>query len=304
MMFSNRFVCSVKVNGKILREQSNLVTLPFGSEYTILLKNINSRRSMVKVSVDGQDATEGTRLILAPNSTLELERFIRNGNLNTGNRFKFIERTAGIEAHRGIKVDDGLIRAEFWAEKEVAEETIIRRKYVDEYYPVPRPYYPPYDPYWPRPWRRRYDEYPYSQTICNTETTTTGGTSSFTVTSTLGDNFQKSCQMNVPNTSSNNEERGGPINFQSAMNVNMASFNDAGITVPGSESSQHFHSASGFPLESNSTVIVLQLRGEVGGVAVEAPVTVERKPECSTCGKVNKAVNKFCSECGTALQLI
>ena len=121
MMYTNRFVCSVKVNGKILREQSSLVTLPFGSEYTILLKNLNSRRAMVKVSVDGQDATEGTRLIIAPNATLELERFIKNGNFSRGNRFKFIERTAGIEAHRGIKADDGLIRCEFWSEKEVAE---------------------------------------------------------------------------------------------------------------------------------------------------------------------------------------
>jgi hypothetical protein len=267
MMYVNRFSCAVKVKGKILREQSNLVTLPFGSEYTILLKNINSRRAMVKVSVDGQDATEGTRLILAPNSTLELERFIRNGNLNSGNKFKFIERTADIEAHRGIKVDDGLIRCEFWAEKEVAEETIIRRKYVDEYYPVPRPYYPPYDPYWPRPWRR------WNDITCNT--TTTEGIGSYIVTDSLG-----------------------------AMNVNMMAFNDAGITVPGSVSSQQFHSASGFPLESNSTVIVLQLRGEVGGIAVEAPVTVDRKPECVTCGKTNKATNKYCSECGTALQLI
>jgi len=39
-------------------------------------------------------------------------------------------------------------------------------------------------------------------------------------------------------------------------------------------------------------------------VVVETPITVDRKPECVTCGKVNKAVNKFCSECGTALVLI
>jgi hypothetical protein len=59
MMYSNRFVCSVKVNGKILREQSGTVTLPFGCEYEILLKNLNSRRAMVSVSVDGKDATDG-----------------------------------------------------------------------------------------------------------------------------------------------------------------------------------------------------------------------------------------------------
>lgn len=282
-MYSNRFSAAVRVNGKILREDQGIATLPFGAEYTLILKNLNSRRAMVKVSVDGQDAVGGTRLILAPNATLELERFIRNGNLNSGNRFKFIERTADIEAHRGIKVDDGLIRAEFWAEKEVAEETIIRRKCVDEYYPVSRPYYPPYDPYWPGPYPRRWND---------------GISCTYNAN---GGDFQKSSRMNV-SCSTGQAQDSVPINFIGAMN--MAPMNDAGITVPGSESSQCFHSASGFPLESNSTVIVLQLRGEVGGVAVEVPVTVDRKPECVTCGKVNKSTNRFCSECGTALQLI
>ncbi len=288
-MYQNRFVVAVKVNGKILREQSNLVTLPFGVEYEILLKNLNSRRAMVKVSVDGQDATEGTRLILQPNSSLTLERFIRNNNLSSGNKFRFIERTAGVEEHRGIKEDDGLIRAEFWAEQEKQEitETIIRKKYVDEFYPVPRPYYPPYDPYWPRrPWWNR-------SVTCST------GSASYSNRPGYSGRARK--MSSTPTRSL------GGIQGQSVGNVERSgfrSFNDAGITVPGSESNQQFHSATGFPLESNSTVIILQLRGEVGGVVVETPITVDRKPECVTCGKVNKSVNKFCSGCGTALILI
>lgn len=287
MMYKSNFVVAVRVNGKILRENQELVTLPFGAEYEILLKNLNSRRAMVKVAVDGQDATDGTRLILQPNSSVTMERFIKNGNLSSGNRFKFIERSAGIEAHRGIKEDDGLVRAEFWAEKEVAEETIIRRKYVDEYYSVPRPYYPnpPYDPWhprWPSPWRRD-NGITWSSSIGN-------------VTCSLRDNLQKSASMNA--TSFLGAMQGEQISG------GFRSFNDAGITVPGSESNQQFHSVSGFPLESNSHVIILQLRGEVGGVAVSDPITVDRKPECVTCGKVNKATNRFCSECGTALVLI
>src|ERR1700721_1628098 len=107
MMYSNKFVASLKVGGKILREQSGVVALPFGAEYGILLKNLNSRRAQVKVTVDGQDATEGTKLILPANGSINLERFIKNGNLKTGNKFKFIERTSKIEDHRGIKEDDG-----------------------------------------------------------------------------------------------------------------------------------------------------------------------------------------------------
>lgn len=150
-MFSENFIVAVKVGGQVLRESGNLVSLPFGCEYTILLKNLNSRRAMVSVGVDGNDATDG-KLILAPNATLELERFIRNGNLNSGNRFKFIERTAAVEKHRGVKEDDGLIRAEFWAEREVIEKPIVRPHYYDEYFPRPIPW----DPYeYPRPWPRR-----------------------------------------------------------------------------------------------------------------------------------------------------
>lgn len=280
MMFMQNFVCAVKVNGKILRDQSNLVTLPFGSEYTILLKNLNSRRAMVKVSVDGQDATDGTRLILAPNSTLELERFIRNGNLNSGNRFKFIERTAAVEAHRGAKEDDGLIRAEFWAEKPAQEtiETIVRRRYIDDY----EPYFPPF----PRPWRGRR---PWWHDITFKST---GNVQSYSTSETMA-------RMSV-DAESHEVERGG---FQSINNT-MGALNDAGITVPGSESSQRFYSTSGFPLESNSQVIVLNLRGEVAGKPVAAPITVDRKPVCITCGKTNKAQDRFCGQCGTALELI
>lgn len=301
MMFVNRFVCTVKVNGKILREQSNLVTLPFGAEYEILLKNLNSRRAMVKVSVDGQDATDGTRLILQPNASVTLERFIKNGNLSRGNRFKFIERSAGIESHRGIKEDDGLIRAEFWAEKEVIERPIIREKYYDDWYPVPRPYYTPSP--WPRPWRRG-PGWPYQGTMCSTGPKTSYSTRNRTMGPGAASGPKLDRMSSTPMCSSGGITGQSIGGFQGAMNVNCSSLNDAGITVPGSESNQQFHSASGFPLESNSHVIILQLRGEVGGVPVEVPVTVDRKPECVTCGKVNKATNRFCSECGTALVLI
>ena len=74
-----------------------------------------------------------------------------------------------------------------------------------------------------------------------------------------------------------------------------------GITVPGSESRQQFVNVAGFPLETQSTVIVLHLRGQVGAVPVVKPITVKARPQCSSCGKVNKAGTEFCGKCGTAL---
>jgi len=112
-MHQNKFVVCAKVNGKVLREQGETVRIPFGAEYTLHLKNLNSVRALVTVEIDGQDATEGIRLIVPANGALDLERFIKNGNMNAGNCFKFIERTSKIEEHRGVGAEDGLIRIEY-----------------------------------------------------------------------------------------------------------------------------------------------------------------------------------------------
>ena len=94
----------------------------------------------------------------------------------------------------------------------------------------------------------------------------------------------------------------------SVHNVNMQSSNipnEAGITVPGSESDQKFQNTSWFATESQTEVIVLHLVGtNEKSQPVKKAITVDSKPTCSTCHKVNKATDKFCSRCGTALELI
>lgn len=112
-MYENKLACALKVNGKVLREHKDTVYLPFNSEYTILLKNLNSVKCLVSLELDGRDVGGGNKFIIQPGQSLEVERFIANGNLKEGNRFKFIERTGKIEEHRGIKVEDGLLRIKF-----------------------------------------------------------------------------------------------------------------------------------------------------------------------------------------------
>jgi hypothetical protein len=282
MVYKNHLVACIKVNGKVLREQFNTVTLPFGCEYSILLKNLNSVRAQVKVSVDGKDATEGTWLIIHPNSSLELERYIRNGNFERGNRFKFIERTGDIEAHRGIGAEDGLVRVEYKAERAVVDQPIIR--YYDHW--VPRPYIPPI---WPR--RRRWDD-PYYGPYCGAQ----GGT---------GSTAQGGQNMAALNCSVQSGEVERSASFSDAGSLGgLNSVSDAGITVAGSESNQKFVPGAWFPTEEHSDVIVLKLRGEVAGKTVEKAVTVDHKPTCSTCGVTNKATSSYCSKCGTALSII
>ena len=302
MMYKSSFVASLKVGGKILRENQGVVSLPFGSEYDILLKNLNNRRAMVKVAVDGQDATEGTRLILPANGSLTLERFIKNGNLKAGNKFRFIERTSQIEEHRGIKEDDGLVRVEFWAEKEVIDAPVVRKHYYDQYHPVRRycwdsPWYDPYYPTYPIIW-------------CNSSLS--GGQSNSISGASGG--IQSSCN-NVQSAQggnlgqAQNSPGSGILRSMSAstqgFDMSEASANDAGITVAGSRSDQEFQSSYGFATESNSHVIVLQLKGvNVNNQPVAVPVTVDQKLVCDTCGRSTKGFHQYCPNCGTNLHTI
>ena len=59
MMYDNKFVAALKVNGKILREVKDIVFVKFGSEYSILLKNLNSVRALVNIQIDGQEVCPG-----------------------------------------------------------------------------------------------------------------------------------------------------------------------------------------------------------------------------------------------------
>lgn len=112
-MFKHNFAVAIRTNGKILREQAETVTLPFGSEYELVLKNLNTVRCKVWVSIDDTDVLDGDCIILNAGDTLNLERSIKNGNLNTGNKFKFIERTANIEQHRGVGLTDGVVQVKY-----------------------------------------------------------------------------------------------------------------------------------------------------------------------------------------------
>lgn len=113
MVYNNNLIACIKVDGKVLREKNSSVELPFGTEYTILLKNLNSKRAVVNIEIDGQDIGNGDRLVINPNESLNLERYITSNH-----RFKFIEKTEEISDYRGDRPDDGLIRISYSFEKD------------------------------------------------------------------------------------------------------------------------------------------------------------------------------------------
>jgi hypothetical protein len=132
MMYQNKMVVCLKTkDGKVIREQGDEIRLPFGTEYSIHLKNLESRKAKVKIWVDGEDVLDGNSLLINPNSTLKLEGFMK-GNY-ARNSFKFIEKTEEISEFRGDREDDGLIRLEFWYEKfkPITQEITYTYKWSD-----------------------------------------------------------------------------------------------------------------------------------------------------------------------------
>jgi hypothetical protein len=256
MMFNQKLVASIKSKGKVLREFKDTVYIPFASEYSILIKNLNTVRALVNVFIDGENAVPGG-LVINPGQSIDLERWIKNGNLSEGNKFKFIERTSAIEdGPRGIKLEDGLVRIEYQFE-------------------IPRPVI-------------NWNSTPYY-----------GSTLTRSISGSAGDwagpagAVTCSATLNSVSPSAFNVQASG------------ASFkNETGITVPGSKSTQSFTTTTIGTLEIEKHNIVLRLVGDLGdNKPVEAPVTVKHKPKCVTCGKQNRAHAKFCTECGTALEI-
>ena len=118
-MYKNNLVVAVKQNGKVLREIGDKVFLPFSSEYSLLIKNLNSKKVAVNISIDGDDVLSGNSLLVDSNSRTELDGFLKG--CRAKNKFRFIKKTKQISDYRGDKEDDGLIRVEFSFEEDVPE---------------------------------------------------------------------------------------------------------------------------------------------------------------------------------------
>ena len=263
MMYESKLAAAIKVAGKVLREfDKDKIYLPFGSEYSIFLKNLSTKRALVHVSIDGNDVGDGRGFIVPANESIDIERFITNGNLNEGNRFKFIERTGAIENHRGVGIEDGLIQITFQFEKEIPTFVAPTNPWWVEssWGTVPRPYY---------------------------------GTQPSTVYS-----------ANV-NSSITPQSVNANVGVLPDEVIRSLSQNETGITAPGSVSDQSFVEAEHFSVESETHTMVFHLLGETeSNRSVREAVTVKHKPKCVTCGTVNRYDAKFCSECGTSLQIV
>lgn len=275
-MYNQKLIASLKANGKILREYKDTVYCPFGQEYSILLKNLNTVRAVVNVYIDGENVVPGG-LVLNAGQEVDLERSIKNGNLTEGNRFKFIERTGAVEQHRGVKLEDGIVRIEYQFE-------------------IPRPVIHVTDNFWLK--SSGYDRSKNQVGTTNASFNVNGIMRS--VDYSAGESMKATASSAINATLQS-------MNISAmAAHDGMATmdWNDAGITVPGSKSEQRFQTATIGALDPQTYSIVLKILGETpDNEPVRKPVTTKHKPKCVTCGKQNKATAKFCTECGTALEI-
>ena len=285
MTYNNQFVVEVKADGQILRVKNGSVYLPYGCEYSILLKNLNSRLAAVKVSIDGEDVLDGNSLILNPLVTHELQGFLSGPRVT--NRFRFIQKTKQIQEHRGDNVGDGLVRVEFAFEKPKPEPTItkiINEVHEHHHHHHERPHWPYYTIYGGSGWSYSSDD-------------SKGGSDEPVVGAAYA----------VNSSGDAGEKMRGISNVcEDSLGV-QASFNapnpDEGITVKGNQINEQYDYGMIGQLE-DSSVIVISLKGmqQSPGVVVKDPITVKTKLVCSSCGLKSKSTFKFCPNCGTFLE--
>lgn len=112
MVYKEEMVAVVCIDGRIAREtRSGEVFIPYGSDYSIMLKNLSTKRASVKVSIDGRDVLDDSSIVIGANSETEIKGFLEGNTIKSA--FRFIEKTEQISEYRGDRLDDGLIRIEF-----------------------------------------------------------------------------------------------------------------------------------------------------------------------------------------------
>ena len=271
MVYSSQFVAVVKCDDKILREKDGIVFLEFGKEYSIMLKNLNSRKASVKISIDGQDVLFGKALLIGPNESQTLTRFVKD--LDSGHRFKFIQKTQKISDYRGDRIDDGIIKIEYTFE-EIKPITITTNHYYHNYH---------HKDYWWTP-----PIWPYNPQVPYTYTNSLGGRGSSCGNMTADSN---------PNL--NNDVAMAccfePKDFSKPLS-------DEGITTKGEISKQSFVYGDIGKLEPNSHTIIIRLKGYHNDKQVEKPLMVKESLVCEICGTKNRSSHKCCVECGTTLE--
>jgi len=115
-MYRDSYIVALMVGGKIQKEgDDGSVLIPFGSEYVIRLKNKLRKRAVADVWLDGRIAAKG--IVIDANGTVDLERFVEDGNLSEGKRFK-LARLSDPKVEQPNDSENGIVEVNFYPEKD------------------------------------------------------------------------------------------------------------------------------------------------------------------------------------------
>jgi len=285
MVYSNRFIACVLVNGQPQKELANgTVPLPFGQEYSLRFRNKHNRRAVVKFTIDGENVS-GNGYIVPANGVVDIHR-----HHDKDARFKFVSLDspdAVDHGKNGPNVDGskGVIEARFYLEKEQpVYKTVEHHHHHHHPYPVPQPY-----PVYPQPW-------PYKQpAVWRTNTR-------HKMLRSCGPAGQTICSMNAGTSQCASS---GLESLKSAFTPSVE-LKD-GCTVEGASSGQTFRTVD-IQTENDYVVVRIILRGSEQLLAATPTPSVLNEaifPDaqlptyCTNCGaKRGRSSDKFCGQCG------
>lgn len=130
----------ILLNGCPQKELANgVVSLPFGSEYSLRFRNKNNRRAVVQIYIDGENVS-GAGYIVNANDYVDIKR---HHDVDRSFKFVSLDSSDAVDHGKNGPNDDkvkGTIEARFFLEKE-KPQVVYRdiHHHHDHYYPRPRP---------------------------------------------------------------------------------------------------------------------------------------------------------------------
>ena len=273
MVYSNRFVLCILINGQVQKELANgTVKIPFGSEYAIRARNKNPSRAVVKIFVDGENVS-GNGYVVPANDHIDIER-----HHDKDRAFKFVDLDSpeAVDAGKNGPNDDkekGTIEVRFFMEKVINAPVTpwVSPNIIPKPWKSPSPFDKPYDHpiLWGQP-----PSYDYNHDILRCFASADASASSRAMTDTKLS--LQSCSLQTP-------QFGAEI------------ANADGCTVEGNLTGQNF-STTYIITENDYVSLRVFLQGYVADKVYTHTTT--KVNFCESCGTKKKKSANFCSNCG------
>lgn len=266
-MYKNKFAAALKIGNEVLLEDKTTqeISLPYGSEYSIFLKNLSDHLASVDIFIDGKK--EYTNIKINSKDSLDLNAF------KSGNAFKFVEKSEELNKLRPERIEDSLIEIVITYFKKSAFDKLSRLNKT--MFEETIRYDPPRNPL--NPFEITSDSLDKRNLF---EPISKGG--GFTGSGSSSLDIMYACCTNHVEESSLKRDFGG-------------------ITVPGKPTKNNYSEISSYDrtylIKEDSFSIVMKLNGLVD----KEVKTSKSKKKCPTCNKKYKAAFNYCPLDGSYL---